>query len=103
MARGVAERGRRGPGIINATAGARGGFCRYLEEHLHRRARALDAALSRGPRTVDEFKRFDEAPVDDTAAPAPAAEALPEDGVKEAVVLVRTPWRRPGTTPRTRK
>ena len=41
---------------------------------------------------MDEFKRFDEAPVDDdTAAPAPAAEALPEDGVKEAVVLVRDP------------
>ncbi|CAH0373487.1 unnamed protein product [Pelagomonas calceolata] len=52
---------------------------------------ALDAALSRGPRTVDEFKRFDEAPVDDTAAPAPAAEAPVEDGVKEAVVLVRDP------------
>ena len=51
---------------------------------------ALDAALSRGPRTVDDFKRY--APLeDDTAAPAPAAEALPEDGVKEAVVLVRDP------------
>ena len=40
---------------------------------------------------MDDFKRFDEAPVDDTAAPAPAAEALPEDGVREAVVLVRDP------------
>ena len=63
----------------------------HSQQNRRRRARRADAALSRGPRTVDEFKRFDEAPVDDTAAPAPAAEALPEDGVREAVVLVRDP------------
>ena len=39
---------------------------------------------------MDDFKRY--APLeDDTAAPAPAAEALAEEGVSEAGVLVRDP------------